>query len=115
MNQLACVVIVMTALILHSIDCHDESANVNKTGQQTNDKQSMRPFYEQRNIFLPKDRFNDDKIIFDRVDLYSHGQTTTDRPGIQPMMQMMMNDDGKRPNHTNQQYFSKANGEYQFR
>lgn len=112
MNQLACVVIVVTFIFLHRIDCLDESANVNKTVNSTNDRQSLNwPSVEQRNVFLPKDRFDSDKIIFERVDLYTHGMTTTDRTGILPMEM----DDKRKPNDTNQQYFSKANGEYQFR
>lgn len=118
MNRFACAVIIITLLImLHDVDCHDESANINKTDQISNEKQFNHPIANQRFAFLPKDRYDNDKIIFDRGDLYLQGTTATtitatsnERPASQ-----WMNTDYRKRNDTDQQYFSNANGEYQFR
>lgn len=116
MNRFACVVIVITLLImLDVVDCHDESANINKTVQISNEKQIKHPIADQRFAFLPKDRYDNDKIIFDRGDLYSTTTTTAAPISNQQPASQSMNAHYRKRNDTDQQYFSNANGEYQFR
>lgn len=122
MNQLASILIVMTLTISISqcVVCHDESANVNNTGRLTNERPLIRPVFDQRNTYSPKDRFDNDKIIFDLPsheattvpaeikDRYGNGSGSGSENGIG-------NGFGSKANDPDQQYYSKANGEYQFR
>lgn len=119
-------VYVATVLILIS-NCavgHEKRANVNRIRRLANDdslqlqqqqhqlhqKSASESNVNQRNVNSVKDRYNNDKIIFDRGDIYE--AKNTERT---PMPSMATTHNLLKSNETTNQYIGKANGEYQFR
>lgn len=134
MNQVSCIPLASVAivgiiiiLLSNCVVCHEKSANVNRKRRLTDDndamqleqrqqqqqqKTSVEPNTDQRyndnNMF--KDRFNSDKIVFDRRPTTT---TTTERT---PTASMTINNNNPmKSNETNHQYSGTANGEYEFR
>lgn len=66
---------------------------------------------------LPKDRYKNDKIIFEQDDMYNSKTTerTLDAPLFSPSLLAIRSNPLKSTNETNHQYSGKANGEYEFR
>lgn len=65
---------------------------------------------DQRNVNTFKDRYNNDKIVFDRGDL--HDKMTTVRTTVSSPI---LSNSPPKANETSHQYSGKANGEYLFR
>lgn len=120
------IVYVAIAIILISncVDGHEKSANVNRMKrltdiasmqlqqQQHQQKSTSEPNTDQRNSNTLKERFNNDKIVFDRGDLYETIYTERTTPATAPMT---ISSNLPKSNETNHQYSGKANGEYDFR
>lgn len=127
-NFAGAVTIIVIILISNCVVCHEESANVNRRMSRLTDDGSTtvqlqqhqhyhhhaEPNTDQRNVNTVKDQqryTNNDKIIFDRGDLYSminNIRTTT-------VSSMTIGNNLPKSNETNHQYSGKANGEYEFR
>lgn len=106
---------VAIVLISNCVVCHEKSTNNYRKRRFTDDdvvqlqqKSSIEPFVtDQRHLNMFKDRFNNDKIVFDRH------PTTTERVPTASMS--ISNNTPQKSNETNHQYSGTANGEYEFR
>lgn len=102
--------------------CHEKSANVNQMRQLTDNEQqqlqlqqqyqktSNEPNTDQRHANTFRDRFSNDKIVFDRGDVYGTVNTKPTEDSSMTINNML-----SKSNETNHHYASKANGEYEFR
>ncbi|XP_031622426.1 uncharacterized protein LOC116340213 [Contarinia nasturtii] len=127
MNKNSCIkngftvgVAIAITLLSNCVVCHETSANVNRMWRMTDHgplvqlQRYQKPSSsyteintDQRNTF--KDRFNNDKIVFDHGDLYDkmdNERTTVSSP--------IINNNPPNNNETYHQYSDKGNGEYVF-
>lgn len=110
------ITVVAIVLISNYVVCHEKSTNDYRKKRFTDDdvvqlqqqKSSIEPIItDQRHLNMFKDRFNSDKIVFDRH------PTTTERLPTASMS--ISNNTPQKSNETNHQYSGTANGEYEFR
>lgn len=135
------VVTVLTILlVVNDVVCHDYiSANVNRM-EQMSDNDSVqfqqsdasqpitynatKTIIDKRNVLSNKDRFDNDKIVFD-FNKYKPNKPTTP-PAVASMKPIaydritvtfspIISDATPKTNDTNQEYVSRSNGEYRFR